>query len=189
MSELIEKIEKARSWLKFSVWPSRKMTNTMQLKEQETIDAALRVLKRIAEGDDWFPIETAPRGQVKFLALFEGGAVLVCNYLTDYLMTPTAYSSVEVSPTHWKHIDQAKHIEMLMKEEKRKATLTELTRLGQETGGYDDDDSLGGTYKLYVDGQLGLPFFTKEEAQKASENFLKEGFECVIVHEKGQDDE
>lgn len=50
-------------------------------------------------------------------------------------------------------------------------------------------DTLGGTYKLYVDGQLGLPFFTKEEAQKAGEPFIREGFECVIVHEKGQDDE
>ncbi len=50
-------------------------------------------------------------------------------------------------------------------------------------------DSLGRTYKLYVDGQLGLPFFTKEEAQKASKPFIKEGFGCVIVHEKGQDDE
>lgn len=70
-------------------------------KHADTIQTALRIMEACLE-EDWQPIESAPRDQTKFLALFDDGTILVCLYLTENFITPSAFSSVHLKPTHWK---------------------------------------------------------------------------------------
>ena len=38
-------------------------------------------------------------------------------------------------------------------------------------------------YKLYVDGQLGLPFDSADDARASAESFQKEGYDTFITVE------
>lgn len=85
-------------------------------KTVETIQAALTVLQKMASGDDWFDIKSAPRDGTEILAC-ENGYVWFVRF--DKLLKDFADpdSFVVDNLTQWKHIDGAKHINMMMERE------------------------------------------------------------------------
>jgi len=82
----------------------------------KTIKATLSVLKRIASGDDWFDIESAPTkngGNGKIILRSP-------NYREDQIVYIDNWwrggHSAESKPFQWKHIDHAEHIKMLLEQ-------------------------------------------------------------------------
>ena len=86
------------------------------------LKAALTVLQKIASGDDWFPIESAPRDGTPILFTKEGGIEIGwmdwCPHTRKYY--PSNDDSDVLTPTHWKPLDGAEHIKMLMEKELNK---------------------------------------------------------------------
>lgn len=88
-----------------------------------------RVLERIRSGEDWFPIESAPKDGtpiivIKRTPLKEFGQVYGFN--VHWVSKARWYEEFDkwhdgcdtlALPTHWKPLDGEKHIEMLMKQE------------------------------------------------------------------------
>lgn len=93
----------------------------------DVLEAALKVLQRIASGDDWFPIESAPRDGTAILArCFDKGVkmntqriIMWAEYREKWVF-PDFCVTFNDRPSHWKPLDQAKHIEMLMEMEMKK---------------------------------------------------------------------
>ena len=82
------------------------------------IKAALTVLQKIASGDDWLDIETAPDGFI--LGIEDDGDMQVCwRKDKSFLRSGDVYDYV-FNPKKWKHIDGAKHIKMMMERELNK---------------------------------------------------------------------
>jgi hypothetical protein len=125
------------------------------------IKAALSVLQKIASGDDWFDIESAPKDDTEIYVktchekdpYHLGDEVLTiygvwCEFeshaadgvhtaiygggfddrsydepnganMPDWWFINGGNDGYEIpcNPTHWKHLDQAKHIQMLMERE------------------------------------------------------------------------
>lgn len=83
-----------------------------------TITYTIKVLKRMAAGEDWFDIESAPKDDTAITLWPENG------YWSEESkarwVSWSEYHQCEVplleEPTHWKHVDQSKHIKMLIKE-------------------------------------------------------------------------
>lgn len=143
---MIDKYEKIRKALKVTVHDISKhrvmdCTNIAILNEaiidlhdaKAQAELNARVLQKIADGDDWFDIESAPRDMVgtgypnnRFLVLCDGvhyfasWAVDCQGNDAGYISVHDIYRRSDLEPTHWKHIDGAKHIEMLMEREMNK---------------------------------------------------------------------
>ena len=110
------------------------MTDIMKQIEDLTEDQAKAVLQRMASGDDLFPIESAPRDGTEvivkdgditipsqwmkpdsFRDYGEHGGWCVAEYYTGGMLYE-GVTPLENQPTHWKHLDPAKHIAMLLEE-------------------------------------------------------------------------
>lgn len=116
---------------------------TTAANSRAVIKATLSVLKKIADGDDWFDIESAPRDGTEIKLLiplakngFSNIDIGACWQREErrgkvlkegwYMLAPQGVQAdgawypchwLDDKPTHWKHIDGAKHIEMLMESE------------------------------------------------------------------------
>jgi len=86
--------------------------------------AALTVLQKIASGDDWFNIETAPRDGTWFLTANDTNEYFdVTKYSILYEGDTGSWWTTKgmiIHPYRWKHIDGEKHIKMMMERELNK---------------------------------------------------------------------
>ena len=95
-----------------------------------TEDQAKQILQKIADGDDWFDIESAPKDGLKILLKRESeirigfwgkrpkhafGKPYEQNI--EMVHTWCATDFPIVYPTHWKPLDGAEHIKMLIERE------------------------------------------------------------------------
>ena len=117
MTNIIKQIEDAvKRFCNEGVYDSR---------DTKTIKAALTVLQRIASGDDWFDIESCQPKDVELAVLYERNDSAPSHFEKTRVKLTYHPHSVLCSkdgvryekPTHWKHIDGHKHIQMLMEEE------------------------------------------------------------------------
>lgn len=79
---------------------------------------ALNVLQRIAQGDDWFPIESAPHG-IWIMIHAYGNWHQACWNANGWWDTYRDNRIMLQVPEYWKPLDGVKHIEMLMKQEEK----------------------------------------------------------------------
>ena len=126
MTDTIKQIEEAKKWLDGFDNDYGKNDPVTMLK------AALSALQKIASGDDWFDIESAPIGE-DIAVLVMGGHFETELYEPEEYTEPIKvrcgngvywpvidacyYECFVNAPTHWKHIDGEKHIAMLLEAE------------------------------------------------------------------------
>ena len=94
-------------------------------EDRKATMAALRVIKRIKDGEDWFSVEEVlpELGDYSVLALFDTGYYDMVHVedVTAGLdnkgnqLYSKMYDSFGI--THWKPLDTAEHVKMLLKEE------------------------------------------------------------------------
>jgi hypothetical protein len=91
------------------------------IPHNNTIRAALTVLQKIASGDDWFDVEECPHETdvlMKWHCQYTGFKYEAGQYSTGSRnKLGISNQSLHGQATHWKHIDGAKHIQMLMERE------------------------------------------------------------------------
>ena len=121
MSDIIKHIDDALDVLK-----STDFNSSEHIPYLETWEAALAVLQKIASGDDWFDISNAPRDGGSYI-FFSPANPTAINIKARYEEVIIDYWKItsdgwwnelpEAKYTHWKHIDGAKHIKMMMEKE------------------------------------------------------------------------
>lgn len=79
---------------------------------------ALTVLLKIADGDDWFPIDSAPRDK-DVLTYFKGEHnVAFYREGNGWMISDGGgFTTLSFTPTHWKPLSGADHIKMLLEKE------------------------------------------------------------------------
>lgn len=135
MSDTIKKIEKQIK--DTMVLAERDYYQTAQsMLGLEMADARIKVskmfsvLQKMVSGDDWFDIESAPKDGTECLLKCKMGIEIGSYRIDDgfggdeplwldrsFDSFSTGYFSNPLNPTHWKHIDSAKHINMMMESE------------------------------------------------------------------------
>ena len=106
-------------------------------RARDTAMAALTVLQKIASGDDWFDIESAPKNRPiwGYCKNYDQHYLMKWNEQTTFFkagwyhctMVSGGYGSSndtiipfkDEQPTHWKPLDGAEHVRMLMEREFR----------------------------------------------------------------------
>lgn len=88
--------------------------------QERRIQAALTVLQKIASGDDWFEIETALKDGTTVI-LHRKSKIQELTHSFSGLYQDDKWWVVEglefANPTHWKPLEGATHIKMLMEKE------------------------------------------------------------------------
>ena len=85
-------------------------------EQASTMEAALSVLKKIASGEDWFDIEDMPLN--KRILVTDGENIGDGRYNGINFIVSASNDICDASGIiGWKHIDGAKHVEMLMERE------------------------------------------------------------------------
>ena len=113
MSDIIKQIDDALDVLK-----STDFNSSEHIPYLETWEAALTVLQKIASGDDWFDIETAPDGFIS--GIEDDGDMQVCWRKDRCFLRSGDLYDYAFNPKKWKHIDGEKHIKMMMERELNK---------------------------------------------------------------------
>lgn len=122
MDDVIKGIEECRESLSKLLGNSLPLsdhhTNIYEAKEcGDKIKAALSVLHKIASGDDWFDYEDCPKDGSFFLTPYKPQGVAVATYATEEACEMVAHQCPMYHPKGWKHIDQAKHVAMMIERE------------------------------------------------------------------------
>lgn len=118
MSDIIKQIDDCITHMKSKGTVSIKGFEASD--KDEAIRAALSALQKIANGDDYFPIETCSRHKAFIKQSGDGWTwVGVCERFDGVWgrLHFGGWEELEGTPTHWKPLDGSTHIQMLMEKE------------------------------------------------------------------------